>query len=1204
MTIKAKLIGAFAVSLLALIAVCCIYQQSFARLVEARRWVEHTQTVLEKLESIVSLCKDVETGVRGYTITGQEAFLEPYTRAVRQIAPLVGEIRTLTSDNPSEQKKIERLDELEAANIAFGAKIVELTRTHGVKAASDVTATQQGKKLMDALRAQIAEMEDEERELLAKRTAEADHLLAIISIGTICGAVIAGLLTSVAALTTITSFGKSVRNLQAGLDKIGAGDLDQRVATNTNDEFSRLGGAFNDMAGKLKASMEDSHNQSWLNKGLSQLGQALQGERDPQAAAQKVLSEFAAAIGSRHGMFYIVDSANGSSKISLLASYAHHERKNLANSFEFGQGLIGQCALEKQKIIVENLPDDFIRITSALGEAQPASTVVVPVVFEDRVKAVIEQASFSRLTPMQIEYLDQAARNLGVILNSIEAAQRTEKLLRQEQTMTEELQCQQEELTETNRKLEALANSLQTSEEELRQQQEELQQTNEELEERTRLQSKQNVELERKNSELERLRQEMQEKAQQLSVTSKYKSEFLSNMSHELRTPLNSLLILSKLLFENAEGNLTEKQVTFARAIHSAGADLLVLIDDVLDISKIEAGAMSIDIAPESVHALCATTMSNFEAIAADKKLRISLEMEPQLPRFLQTDGRRLQQILKNLLANAVKFTEAGSVTLNVTTAKSGWTPGRQTLDEANQVISFAVTDTGIGIAADKQQLVFEAFQQADGTTNRRFGGTGLGLAISREIARLLGGEIKLDSAPGKGSTFTVYIPTEYVPAGVRQVDPLNAPDATKTGSKSKSADSVNADDSVIADALAPFDDDRSTIVAGDRVLLLVQQDLAFAKKLIELAHKRDFKVIGADNGKLAFTLVQRFKPDAIVLDLGLPDKEGWTFLDRVKRDSATRHIPVHVVSDSELSQQARRLGALSTSAEWSSEQTIIDTLNHMKEFNTARKRSLLVVEDNHTEREELTKLVDGGDVEIASASNGREALQLLEKKKFDCMILDLGLPDINGFEILDKIAHNPRLAEMQTIVHTSKSLTPEEEVQLRRTSQAIVVKGNRSAERLLDETTLFLHRVETALPEEKRKILERLHLKDPLLSGRRVLIVDDDMRHIFAITTLLERYDIKVSYALNGNEALQILAENQDIELILMDVMMPDMDGYESMRSIRKLSQYQKVPIIALTAKAMKGDRAQCMAAGASDYLSKPVDTDQLLSLMRVWLY
>jgi hypothetical protein len=1193
-SIRSKLLGAFSLSLIALILLWFVYQQSNAQLLEARRWVEHTHVVLEKLERVVSLLKDLETGQRGFVLTGQDVFLEPYNLALAKLPATISQIRSLTSDNPIQQKRLDRLESLYADKLAFCQKDIEVRKTQGIKAATDLVATQLGKKLMDENRALTGEMEDEERTLLEKRVADADRLASNISLFTTIGVALAVAICGASALALIRSFSKGVRNLQESLNTIGQGHLNHRIAISGNDEFSKLGLSFNAMADKLKASSEASTSQSWLNSNLARFGQMLQGERDLQAAGQKILSEFASVMESRHGMFYVLDSANGTSDLSLLASYAHHERKNLANTFALGQGLVGQCALEKQKILVNNLPDDYIRISSGVGEASPVNVVVVPVIFDGKVKAVIEQASFERFSAVQLDYLDQAASNLGVVISSIEAAQRTEKLLQQEQMLTEELQSQQEELTEGNRKLEASAKSLQASEEELRQQQEELQQTNEELEERTRAQAKQNNELEAKNIELEELRLSMQEKAKQLSLTSKYKSEFLSNMSHELRTPLNSLLILSKVLFENADGNLTPKQVKSARTIHSAGSDLLTLIDDVLDISKIEAGAMSIDVAQESLQDICSSLMETFDALAKEKNLSLSCDLHPQLPHVVKTDGRRLQQILKNLLSNAMKFTEAGSITLKVEPVHDGWQRDNQILNSADMVLSFAVIDTGIGIPQDKQSIIFEAFQQADGTTNRKFGGTGLGLAISREIAALLGGQIQLKSEPGKGSTFTLYLPRERVAAPQSVTE---ATTALPTLEEEPVMASLDDGDSY---------DDRAQIDSGDKVLLVVQRDPEFAMQVTDIAHGRGFKMVTATQGKTALALVRRFKPDAITLDVSSLDKDGWMFLDRLKHDSTTRHIPVHIICNEERAQQARRLGAIGYSTKPASKEGLTDMINRFSSFVNREARQLLIVEDNKDELRSLEALIEGDDVRITSASTGKQALDALKQRKFDCMVLDLGLPDMTGFELLDVI-HNHAdvdLSDLSVIVHTGRSLTAQEETELRRCTEAIVVKGAKSAERLLDETSLFLHRVEANFPEQKRKILERLHLQDPLLSGRKVLIVDDDVRHIFAVTSMLEQYDMQVFYAENGKEALDILAKKPGIEIILMDVMMPGMNGLETMRAIRKQDQFKKLPIISLTAKAIKGDREECIAAGASDYLSKPVDSDQLLSLMRVWLY
>lgn len=1221
MSIRLRLISAFTLSIAAIIALSIVNQITLNQIFEARRWVEHTYEVIERLETIVSLCKDLEAGQRGYSLTREEVFLEPYDKAVGRIANVVSRVRELTLDNPVQQRRVDRLEELTSAKTATIRRYVDQTRNIPKTSQFDFAKGAEDKALMDNIRVLISEMETDEKSLLAKRVSEADRLSNMATMISLLGAGFVILFTGGAAMAVISTFSRSVDNLQEGLDKIGEGDLNVRVDTASKDEFAKVGLAFNDMAEKLALSTKDSADQSWLNGGLAGVSQTLQGERDLQTAAQRVLKEFSAILNSKHGMFYIVKNIDSHPELALLATFAHNERKHLSNNVEFGQGLIGQCALEKERILATNLPDDFIKITSGSGEAAPRNVVVVPVLYEGKVKAVIEQASFEPFTPIQLQFLDSIAVNLGVILAGIESTETTERLLRQEQTLSEELQSQQEELMETNAKLEGLASSLQSSEEELRQQQEELQQTNEELEERSRIQIKQNAELEVKNLELEQLKQSMQEKANQLSLTSKYKSEFLSNMSHELRTPLNSLLILSKVLTENSEGNLTEKQIEFAKTIYSAGSDLLVLIDDVLDISKIEAGAMSIDIADEAVKNICYDLIPSFDEIAKQKGIALNVDINPQVPRFVKTDSRRLQQVLKNIISNALKFTMKGSITLKVDVVGPDsdikWDKDNQVLNNADSVVAFSVIDTGIGIPDDKQRIIFEAFQQADGTTNRKFGGTGLGLAISREITRLLGGEIKLKSEVEKGSTFTILLPQEY--AGARD-KPLAAKDKPNgkpalsqidfqpakqflTATKQSEADqSVSGAHSTVT--FSNVKDDRSEIEEGDKVLLVVHQEDKLTEQLMELAHNLDFKVLTANQGKSAFALVQKFKPDAIVLDVGLPDKDGWIFLDRVKRDSSTRHIPVYVISDEDRQHQARRLGAVGYAHTPANRQGVVEIVNSLQSFVARGVRNLLIVEDNDTERKNLENLIEGQDVRITSVSSGKEAFEALSMQHFDCMVLDLGLPDMSGFDLLHKVQSDEKLADLPVVVHTGRSLSSNEESELKRYTDAIVVKGAKSLDRLLDETTLFLHRVESNLPEQKRQVLERLHLKDPLLYGRKILIVDDDMRHIFAITSMLEQYDMRVIYAENGQQSIDILKKTPGVELVLMDVMMPGMDGYETMRTIRKLDKCQDLPIIALTAKAMKGDREQCIAAGASDYLSKPVDIDQLLSLMRVWLY
>jgi signal transduction histidine kinase/CheY-like chemotaxis protein len=836
-----------------------------------------------------------------------------------------------------------------------------------------------------------------------------------------------------------------------------------------------------------------------------------------------------------------------------------------------------------------------------------------------------------------MRFLDQLVETIGIALSTIIANQRTEQLLLQSQQLTqdlqsqsEELQAQQDELKRSNQELEEQAKSLKASEELLQTQQEELQQTNEELQEKAALLAQQNRDIEVKNREIELARAGLEEKAEQLALSSKYKSEFLANMSHELRTPLNSLLILSKLLADNETGNLEEKQVEYAETIHTAGSDLLSLINDILDLSKVEAGKMDLHSAPVSLEAVKDYVDRTFRPVAEQKDLDFEVDIEADLPEAVTTDEQRLQQVIKNLLSNAVKFTEEGTVALRIHRAGEGIVFTQPTLLDADRIVGFSVVDTGIGIPGDKLRLIFEAFQQADGTTSRRFGGTGLGLSISREIARLLGGEIKVESEAGKGSTFTLYLPVTYRapepsgPAGeeedtsspitealaerqaARQTGAIAEPAPPALGNGGGPATEpapAEADPSL----LLPSDvaDDRAKIKPGDRVALVIDADTDVARTALEVARERGFRGLVALRGDTGLALAHEYTPDAILLGMGLPVTDGRAVLDHLKRHPDTRHIPIHVLAEEDTDRQE----VMSTAAAGYIEkpftkESLEDCFDKVAEFIDKRVRSVLVVEDDQAERQAIIDLIGGGeDVEIVAAGSAQEAQDELEQRQFDCMVLDLKLPDTTGFSLLEKLKkEGPQ--DLPVIVHTGKDLTRREETRLKKYAETIIVKDARSPERLLDETSLFLHRHEARLPADKRRMLEQLHNADAVFEGKRVLVVDDDVRNVFALASVLEHRGMEVLFAENGRDGLQMLQENPNVDLVLMDIMMPEMDGYETTRAVREMPEFQKLPIIALTAKAMKGDREKSIASGASDYITKPVNVDQLLSLMRVWLY
>jgi len=817
------------------------------------------------------------------------------------------------------------------------------------------------------------------------------------------------------------------------------------------------------------------------------------------------------------------------------------------------------------------------------------------------------------------------------VLNMISANMRTSELLEQSQNLTqelqsqsEELQQQQQELRKSNSDLEAQTKTLRSSEELLRDQQVELQQVNEELEEKASLLAEQNRKVEQKNDEVESARLALEEKAEQLALSSKYKSEFLANMSHELRTPLNSLLILSKLLNDNKDGNLTPKQVEFAQTIYSSGSDLLTLINDVLDLSKVEAGKMEVSASDVPVEEITGALDRGFRAIAEQKGLEFTIDVQ-DAPASIYTDGQRVEQVIKNLLSNAFKFTNEGGVTLSVRKADKKRRFLNPALDANAGVIAFSVVDTGVGIPTEKQRLIFEAFQQADGTTSRKFGGTGLGLSISREIARLLGGEIRVESTPEKGSTFTLFLPMKYrdpdAGRGSRfaAVDVVDAPRGPKRSSAptwrptptqgspvQMSSNPISSH--VTGDRRAKqyiVEDDHENLEPGDRSVLIVENDANFAKILLSMAREKGFKGIVALDGDGGLAAAHEYRPDAITLDIDMPGMDGWKVLERLKHNPNTRHIPVHIISGVERRQQGLKAGALAYLEKPVSKEALDDAFARIATFIEDVPKHLLVVEDDENQRDAIVELIAHEDVEITAVSSANGALaELASDKHYDCVVLDLGLQDMSGFDFLEQVKADPAMAELPIIVYTGRELTPAEETRVKKYAETIIVKDVKSPERLLDETALFLHRVEAKLPEQKRKMLEQLHDADAVITDKRVLVVDDDVRNIFSLTSVLEDHGMDVRFAENGKDALVALRENPDVDVILMDVMMPEMDGYETTRAIREMAEFKSLPIIALTAKAMKGDREKCISAGASDYITKPVDTDQLISLLRVWLY
>ncbi|HEY0490180.1 MAG TPA: response regulator, partial [Telluria sp.] len=968
-----------------------------------------------------------------------------------------------------------------------------------------------------------------------------------------------------------------VRAIAEVATAVTRGDLSRSIQVEARGEVSYLKDNINEMIRNLKETTQKNAQQDWLKTNLARFTRLLQGQRDLQAVTKLILSELAPLVSAHHGVFYMMDSQEIDARLRMIASYGYRSSRKLPTSFLPGEGLVGQCALEKNRIWLTDVPRDYIVVSSGLGAAPPNNIVVLPILFEQQVKAVIEIASLDRFTETHLSFLDQLMESIGVVLNTIEANSRTESLLTQSQSLAQELQ-----------------------------------QTNQELAEKARLLSEQNIEVERKNREVEQAKLALEEKATQLALSSKYKSEFLANMSHELRTPLNSLLILAQQLSDNPEGNLSGKQVEFAKTIHGSGSDLLTLINDILDLSKIESGTVTLDVSEYRFSTLRNYVDRTFRHMAEAKHLGFTVELAEALPAAVMTDTTRLQQVLKNLLSNAFKFTHHGKVALEISLVTSGWTSDHPNLVHADAVLAFSVKDTGVGIASDKLQLIFEAFQQADGSTARKYGGTGLGLSISRELARLLGGEIRVESVVNAGSTFTLYLP--YNRAGfinyeqTRQPQPARlAPPPSSLQVAPRFEHDIDVLDAIDHPQLVEYNsvtDDRALIAPGDPSVLIVEDDDRFADVVIEFAREKNFKVIVTQQGDSALSLARDYLPSAILLDIDLPDIDGFTVLDRLKRDPSTRHIPVHVMSSLRERERALRQGAISYMNKPVSRETLQEEFTRIQKFLLGGKRSLLVVDDEEAQRESIVNLIGDSDIRIVTVETGAAALEALRGSHFDCMVLDLTLPDISGFDLLDLIGKEPSLRDLPIVIYTAKDLNKKEVTKLKRYAKTIVIKDARSPERLLDETALFLHRSHASLPEQQRRMLDEIHAADGGLAGRKVLIVDDDLRNIFALSSLLERQQMQVSFAENGRDGIEVLEKDPTIEIVLMDIMMPEMDGYDTMRAIRRIPKFRSLPIITLTAKAMKGDRDKCIAAGASDYITKPVDVAQLLSLMRVWLH
>ncbi|AUI68445.1 response regulator [Beggiatoa leptomitoformis] len=977
---------------------------------------------------------------------------------------------------------------------------------------------------------------------------------------------------------------------------IAAGNYSQKINPLSADD--KLGTAIANMNQSLRKATTRNELQDWLKTGQTELNDQMSGEQELTVLARNIITFLTVYLNMQVGLFYLVVEPNKKQKIytpylNLLASYAYHKRKELANSFEFGEGIVGQVAIEREPLILTEVPEDYMSIQSGLGKSVPRTIIVYPLIYEETLKGVLELGSFRALSDEQLEFLKQVAPAVAIAINTAQSRLVMQSLLDDSQRQADVLQQQTEEL--------------QTQAEELQTQQEELRQANEELENRTHELELQKESIHKQNISLEKSQEAIENKAREVEQASRYKSEFLANMSHELRTPLNSMLILSQLLASNKENNLTDKQVEYAQTIRSAGADLLTLINDILDLSKVEAGKLEVHVENIVLADLLNATRLKFQHVAEQKQLVFTVKIAENVPDIVCSDAQRIKQIINNLLSNAFKFTEKGSITLFVERPQID-----VSLYQLNPLKSLAISviDTGIGIAPEKHTLVFEAFRQADGTTSRRFGGTGLGLSISRQLSRLLGGELILDATTslGNGSCFTLYLP-ERLDAIPREQSNYNPPTpAVILPAPMPLVASSDTSSPAFIDAVMPekqeVTDDRDHIQPNDKFILIIEDDPTFAKLLQEIAQEKGFKALLASDGKAGLQLAQTYQPHAIILDVGLPLIDGWTVMECLKDNANTRHIPVHFMSATDQDKDARQMGAIGYLLKPISMEELSDSFKRIEQFIAKTLKHLLIVVDNMQHRQAISEYVVTRDVEVSYAETMLKALQSLQTLDIDCVIVDIDVANDEGLRLLEQLNQVENMPYPPVIVYANRELTSNEEQRLAHCSQHLTIKSVYSPERLLDEATLFLHQVAAHLPQEKQAILCQIHDKALILKGKKVLIADDDMRNTFALGTVLEKNNMLVIIAKNGKKALEILQEQHDIDIVLMDIMMPEMDGYEAMRQIRAQPTFRKLPIIALTAKAMKGDRVKAIEAGANDYLSKPVDVDKLISLLRVWLY
>lgn len=1205
LNIGQKMFLGFGIVILIMLTVISNSYINFIKESEAVKWNVHTYQVIQESDDVLMSLLNMETGARGYVITGNESFFEPFNQGMDSYEEHYNKLKELMADNPMQQQRLISLEKQyqdwlnwERTKIITGIQKVSSGESE-IKDLIAVVQSGEGKAMMDNMRSILGDINEEEERLLESKNAELIKMEKETRAIMLIGGSLATIAAIIIASLVIRMIARPVKVVTNTFKEIAEGDvnLEVRLNSNSNDELGRMARHFNIFMTKLKELILENKNQGWITSGRAELNEKMQGEQDIATLSSKVISYICKYLNAQIGALYI---KTDNDTYKMLGSYAYTIHKNSSNEIKIGEGFVGQSALEKQINLITNIPKDYIKIASGIGEAAPKNILVVPCMYQNEVECIIELGSFDELTEVQLKFIEQISDTIAISINLTKAQIRMKELLDKTLVQSEELQVQQEELRQNNEELEEQAKVLKKSEMNLQTQQEELRVSNEELEEKTRKLELQKKDIISSNERLVKAKAEIEEKARELELANKYKSEFLANMSHELRTPLNSILVLSQLL-ENKKDNtpLTDKQVEYAKTIHSSGENLLRLINDILDLSKVEAGKMDINLEKVNLVELTDDIKRLFMPIASKNNLDFNVQIEKGLPEEIISDSLRLQQIINNLLSNAFKFTNNGGVTMNICRPKESDVTLFDIKGNVDKLISVEIIDTGIGIPLDKQKLIFEAFKQSDGTTTRKYGGTGLGLSISKELAHLLGGTIHLKSQEKSGSTFTLIISDkadegELVPLTKERNLVENEP-AKNVLEELKLSENKSGANEFTQEKVIREDEKR---------LLIIEDDEQFLKVLSELADKKGYKVLAEKNGVEGLKLAEKYKPDAILLDIGLPDINGWKVIDKLKNQEDTKDIPVHIISgrqDEGLNKKSENLvGYLKKPVNL---EELYNLFNNLEGTISKDFKKLLIVDENKEQTSIIYNSLSKKGFQVTTLESGLDAYNLLKEEQFDCMILDLKLKEMNGLELLNKLK-DKNIINFPILIHTEKNITLEDEVELNKYVESIIIKGNHSIERLVDEASLFFHNVDSKLENKKIKHIKSNHERENSLTGKKILIVDDDMRNVFSLTSALEEKGISVVVGRNGTEGIQRLHENSDVDLILMDVMMPEMDGYVAMREIKKDNQFKNIPIIAITAKAMKDDRQKCIEAGANDYLTKPIEINKLISLLRVWLY